>query len=71
MTKTPIKECFDFKSMRAPHKNIMRTLLTILLKIKWLFDEYQIPIGKHKVDFSTLVAIIGYSLTSYYVWFVL
>jgi hypothetical protein len=55
-------------TIEAPEENDMRT---ILKKIKWLFDEYQIPIGNFKIDFSAIVGILIYSYACYYVWFVL
>jgi len=49
----------------------MRTILAILLKIKWLFDEGQIPIPftNRKIDFALLLMIILYLMVSYDVYF--
>jgi len=46
---------------------------TILKKIKWLFDEGQVPIPftNKKIDFALILFIILYLIVSYEVYFVL
>jgi DNA mismatch repair protein MutH len=57
-------------TIEAPEENDMRT---ILKKIKWLFDEGQLPIPftNRKIDFALLFMIILYLMVAYDVYFLL